>query len=123
MVEMQVQQALAFAEQALVVGDEVRIAPRLGDGHVEGLVQFRHLLEITAHHGIHVGLVGLADADQVLVAVLRCRQAGDSALDQVQGADVVGEFLDLEGRHQGRAVRQDGHQAFGDQAGQCIAHR
>ncbi len=122
-VEVQVQQALAFAQQAFVVADEVGVAPGLGDGHVEGLVQLGHRLEVAGLHGRHVGRVGLADRLQVLVAALERGQAGDRPLDEVQRGHVVGELLDLEGGDQGGAVGQDGHQAFAGQPGQGIAHR
>ena len=36
---------------------------------------------------------------------------------------MCGEFLDLERCDQGGSVGQDGHQAFGDQARQGVAHR
>ncbi|MOA05651.1 hypothetical protein D3C78_1252580 [compost metagenome] len=122
-IEVQVQQPLSLAQELLIVAGQVGILAGTGDFHVERLVQLRHGLEVALGDGFHVSVFRSTDLRHVLVSALQGRQPGDCALDQIQGRHIIRKLFDLERRHQGGAVREDRHQALGDQASQCIAYR
>lgn len=123
LVEMQMQQPLAFAQQFFVIADEVGVLARLGNRDMECLVCFGHRLEISRRHGLKVGSVCRTYALEVFLVVLRRSQTSHRSLNEIQRRHVIGEVLDLKGCGQRCPVGQDGDQALTDQSRQGVSDR